>query len=96
MHVILWRFRAAPGREAEFEAAYGDDGTWVRLFRTAPGFLGSELMRGTDGIYLTIDRWVSEDAYRAFRDARAEAYADIDAGCEALTIEETLIGSIEA
>jgi heme-degrading monooxygenase HmoA len=96
VHVILWRFRAAPGREAEFEAAYGDDGMWVRLFRTAPGFLGSELMRGTDGLYLTIDRWVSEDAYRAFRDARAETYAALDAACEALTIEETLIGSIEA
>ena len=96
MHVILWRFRAVPGREAEFEAAFGDDGMWVRLFRTAQGFLGSELMRGTDGMYLTIDRWVSEDAYRAFRDAQAEAYAAVDAHGEALTIEETLIGAIEA
>ena len=69
---------------------------WVRLFRTAKGFLGSELMRGTDGVYLTIDRWVSEDAYREFRDAQAEAYAATDARCEALTIEETLIGAVEA
>jgi heme-degrading monooxygenase HmoA len=73
MHVILWRFRAAPGREAEFEAAYGDDGTWVRFFRAARGFLGSELMRGTDGAYLTIDRWVSEEAHREFREAHADA-----------------------
>ena len=96
MHVILWRFRAVPGLEAEFEAAYGDDGAWVRLFRTGRGFLGSELMRGTDGTYLAIDRWVSEDDYRAFRDAHAEAYAAIDLRCEALTVEETLIGSVEA
>jgi heme-degrading monooxygenase HmoA len=95
MHVILWRFRAVPGREAEFEAAFGDDGVWVQLFRTSRGFLGSELMRGTDGVYLTIDRWVSEAAYREFRDAQAEAYAATDAGCQALTIEETSIGAVE-
>jgi heme-degrading monooxygenase HmoA len=96
MHVILWRFRAVPGREAEFEAAYGDDGAWVRLFRTDPGFLGSELMRGTDGVYLAVDRWVSRDAYRAFRDDRADAYAEMDARCEALTLEEAFIGAVEA
>ena len=96
MHVVLWRFRARPGREAEFETAYGEDGTWVRFFRTGPGFLGSELMRGTDGTYLTIDRWVSEDSYQAFRDAHAEAYAAIDARCEALLVEEALVGAVEA
>jgi heme-degrading monooxygenase HmoA len=96
MHVILWRFRARPGRETEFEAAYGDDGTWARFFRTGRGFLGTELMRGTDGTYLTIDRWDTEDAYRAFRDAGAEQYAEIDARCRQLTNEETLIGAIEA
>ena len=96
MHVILWRFRARSGREAEFEAAYGDDGTWARFFRTGRGFLGTELMRGTDGAYLTIDRWDTEEAYRAFRDAFAEPYAKLDARCSALTIDETLIGAIEA
>jgi len=96
MHVVLWRFRARPGREAEFEAAYGDDGAWVRFFRSGRGFLGSELMRGTDGTYLTIDRWVSEDAYRAFHDAHRVLYAEMDARCKALTVEETLIGTVEA
>jgi heme-degrading monooxygenase HmoA len=96
MHVILWRFRAVAGREAEFEAAYGDEGTWVRFFRSGRGFLGSELMRGTDGIYLTIDRWVSEDAFREFREAHADAYAELDARCERLTADESLIGTVEA
>ena len=96
MHVILWRFRARPGREADFEAAYGDDGAWARLFRSGRGFLGSELMRGTDGTYLTIDRWGSEHAYRTFRDAHRARYAEMDARCEALTAEETLIGAVEA
>ena len=95
MHVILWRFRARPGREAEFEAAYGDDGAWARFFRAGRGFLGTELMRGTDGTYLTIDRWETEQAHRAFCDSEAERYAKLDARCSALTIEETLIGAVE-
>ena len=96
MHVILWRFRARPGREAEFEAAYGDNGTWVRLFRSGAGYLGTELMRGTNGTYLTIDRWITEDAYRAFKDAQAVRFEELDTRCEALTIEEALIGAVEA
>ena len=96
MHVILWRFRARPGREADFERAYGDDGLWSRLFRQSEGYLGTELMRGTDGTYLTIDRWSTEDAYRAFKDLEAVRYAELDAHCEALTVEETWLGAIEA
>jgi len=95
MHVILWRFRVRPGREAEFEAAYGDEGAWSLHFRTGEGHLGTELMRGTDGTYLTLDRWVSEEDFLAFREAHASRYAEIDAQCEALTIEETLIGAVD-
>jgi len=96
MQVILWRFRVRPGREAEFEAAYGDDGTWARFFQSGEGYLGTELMRGTDGTYLTIDRWVSREAHRRFRDAQAVRFTEIDAYCEGLTIEETLLGEVEA
>jgi hypothetical protein len=53
-------------------------------------------MRGTDGTYLTIDRWETEEAYRTFRDSEAERYAAVDAQCQSLTIEETLIGAVEA
>jgi len=93
MHVILWRFRPRPEREAAFVAAYGDGGAWAQLFRTSEGFLGSELMRGSDGVYLTVDRWVSEDAFRAFAEAEASRYAQMDAACASLAIEETLLGA---
>jgi heme-degrading monooxygenase HmoA len=96
MHVILWKFRARPGRETDFERAYGDDGDWSRLFRRSEGYLGTELMRATDGTYLTIDRWTTEEAYRAFKLAYGTSYAELDARCEALTIEETMLGAIEA
>jgi len=96
MHVILWRFRARSGLEARFEAEYGTEGAWARFFEGAPGFLGTELMRGSDGRYLSIDRWASKADYDSFRAARAAAYAEIDARCEALTAEETFLGALEA
>jgi len=96
MHVILWRFHARPGREPEFEQAYGDDGLWSQLFRRSKGYLGTALMRGTDGTYLTIDRWTTENAFRAFKEAEAARYAELDAQCEALTIEETMLAAVEA
>jgi heme-degrading monooxygenase HmoA len=95
MHVILWRFRVRPGHDAAFHSAYGEGGAWAQLFRSDAGFVGTELMRGTDGTYLTIDRWVSEDASRRFRDAQAAPYAELDARCSDLTIEETLLGAFE-
>jgi heme-degrading monooxygenase HmoA len=96
MHVILWRFRVRPGREAEFEAAYGDAGTWARFFRSGRGFISTELMRGTDGTYLTIDRWESKAAQQAFREAQARRFAELDAEGSALTLEESLLAELEA
>jgi heme-degrading monooxygenase HmoA len=96
MHVLLWRFRPRPGREEEFVAAYGGDGAWAQLFRTADGFLGTELMRGSDGVYLTIDRWSSESAWDAFRESHAARHAELDAATAALTLEEAFLGAVNA
>lgn len=35
---VVWRFRPAAGREAEFVAAYGPAGDWARLFARARGY----------------------------------------------------------
>jgi len=94
MHVILWRFRVDPDRETAFVAAYGDDGDWARFFRTGAGFLGTALMRGSDGTYLTIDRWDSEEAYRIFMAAESDRYVELDAACAALALEETFLGEV--
>jgi len=53
-------------------------------------------MRGSDGTYLTIDRWVSEEAFRSFVDGQRDRYAELDAACSVLTTEETLLGEITA
>ena len=86
-----------PSRVAVFEEAYGPEGDWVRLFRTADGFLGTTLLKddGEPAAYLTLDRWVSAQAYEAFRRVRHEEFTTLDRRCEALTAFEQEIGSYE-
>jgi hypothetical protein len=33
----IWEFRVAPSAQAQFEVEYGPRGSWVTLFRKAPG-----------------------------------------------------------
>jgi heme-degrading monooxygenase HmoA len=95
-YVRVWRFRPLRNAEAAFESAYGPEGDWVRLFRTAPGFLGTTLLKedGT-GDYLTLDRWVSRDAYETFRRDSAAPFTALDRDCESLTSVEVEIGSYD-
>ena len=96
--MYLWSYRVSPGREAEFRQLYGPEGRWVRLFRQAPGYLGTDLYRdrGEAGRYLTIDRWESEEAFRAFRARFAEEFERLDSDGEYLTSEETPLGEFGA
>jgi heme-degrading monooxygenase HmoA len=45
------------------------------------------------GSYLTIDRWASEEAFRAFRKDHDQEYEALDRSCDALTAKETRIGA---
>jgi len=93
-YAIVWEFLVEQRSTAEFEHHYGPDGTWAALFGEAPGYLGTLLLRDASapGRYLTIDRWRSAEAYRAFRAAFAGPYAALDRQCEALTRGEREIG----
>ena len=86
-----------PNRVLAFEQAYGPEGDWARLFRTADGFLGTTLLRsdGEPAEYLTLDRWVSVQAYEAFQRTRQEEFTSLDQRCEALTALEQEIGSYQ-
>jgi len=96
MIAILWRYRVRPEHTQEFERVYGPDGDWAQLFRRAEGYLGTELLSGSGGDYLTIDRWRSPDDFAAFQQSHGEAYAALDARTEAWTDEETRLGVFEA
>lgn len=95
MFVVVWQFEIAEEKIAQFEAAYGPDGAWAQLFRRSPEYRGTELLRDAyvPGNYLTIDRWSSEEAFRAFRRDHDADYESLDRTCDALTRREARIGA---
>lgn len=95
MFVVVWQFEIAEENIPAFEAAYGPDGAWARLFRNAPNYLGTELLRDAyvPLTYLTIDRWASEDDFRAFRKDHDPEYEALDRASDSLTSRETRIGA---
>jgi heme-degrading monooxygenase HmoA len=95
MFVVVWQFEIAEEKVAAFEAAYGPEGNWAQLFRRSAEYMGTELLRDAyvAGTYLTIDRWKSEEAFRAFRKDHDAAYEELDRACDALTEKETRVGA---
>ena len=92
-YVRVWKFRPRNDLVTEFEAAYGPNGDWARLFHRAQGFLGTTLLK--DEYYLTIDRWVTKAAYEKFmQDFQAE-FAALDRRCESMTQLEEQVGEFE-
>jgi heme-degrading monooxygenase HmoA len=95
MFVVVWQFEIAEEKVPAFEAAYGPDGNWAQLFRKSSDYRGTELLRDAyvSGSYLTVDRWESEEAFRAFRKDHDAEYEALDRSCDALTSRETRIGA---
>ena len=93
--IVLWEYRVAAEATSAFERLYGPNGDWAALFRTAAGFLGTELLH--DDIeparYLTVDRWVSHSAYEQFRQAHAARYRHLDEEGDRLTERERRLGA---
>jgi heme-degrading monooxygenase HmoA len=63
----------------------------------AKGFIGTELNRDLKDSrrYLTLDLWISKEAYDRFRVGHLAEYQAIDAQCEELTEQETELGHFE-
>jgi len=95
MFVVVWQFEIAEDKIAAFEAAYGFEGAWAKLFSLSPDYRGTELLRDAyiPGSFLTIDRWTSEEAFRTFRREHDVAYEALDRSCDDLTSKETRIGA---
>jgi len=95
MFVILWQFDIVDEKLASFEAAYGPDGSWAKLFALSSDYLGTELLKDAyvPGRYLTIDRWRSEQAFRAFRKDHDADYEALDRASDSLTAAEARIGA---
>ena len=89
-YLYVWQYRVRPGNEASFREAYGPEGAWVQLFRRAPGFVRTELVRDREqpDRFGTLDYWESEEAWRAFRSNFSAEYQALDARCAAWTFSE--------
>jgi heme-degrading monooxygenase HmoA len=96
-YTYLWEFQVDADRAPEFERHYGPDGAWVALFREAPGYVGTTLLRDRRDPrrYLAIDRWRSVEAYRSFRARFADRYEELDRRCEGLAARELPLGEFE-
>ena len=95
MFVILWQFDILEENVPGFESAYGPDGTWSLLFARSAEYLGTELLRDAyvPCRYVTVDRWRSEEAFRAFRAQNDADYEALDRACDSLTQSECRIGA---
>jgi heme-degrading monooxygenase HmoA len=95
MYVIIWEFHVKAGRQKDFEKMYSPNGTWAKLFKRAPGYLNTELIHDPKHPqrYMTIDRWISSEAYDAFRAKWREDYDALDAHCRSLTDREAQLGA---
>ena len=95
MYIVIWEYRVKKGKQAEFEKIYSSNGAWAKLFKKDDGYLGTTFIRDTNDSqrYLTIDRWVSKEAYENFLRQREQEYRALDANCEDLTEQESRIGN---
>lgn len=97
-HIILWKFAVRSDKVPEFVRAYGSDGAWVRLFRRGKGFISTQLVRDAveRDVFVTVDVWVSNAAYQAFRSLYAAEYEELDHLCESLTLREEKLAEGES
>jgi heme-degrading monooxygenase HmoA len=97
MYHILWEYEVRRDRVAEFEALYGPDGAWARLFRSLEGYHGTELLRDTSRPtrFVTIDYWSSAADFERNLPAVREAYDRLDQEASALTIVERRLGAFK-
>jgi heme-degrading monooxygenase HmoA len=94
-YTYVWEFVVPEASRNEFEAHYAPNGPWGQMFREHAGYIETVLLKDRElpQRYMTIDRWVSREAYNAFRSAGSEAYEQLDRQCEGLASEERFLGA---
>lgn len=95
MQIIIWKYEVKPSKLNSFISHYSSEGTWARLFQRSPEYLGTEFGKvdGHDNVYITIDRWKSQNAFEAFKAANRDEYEKLDELCGEFTVTEQLVGS---
>lgn len=96
-YLIIWDFRVRLGMEKRFEKVYGPQGDWAQFFTRGAGYIRTELNHDLKDSrrYLTLDFWISREAYEDFRRQHAVEYGALDQKFEELTERELEIGKFE-
>lgn len=94
MDVIIWEDQVKANCIAEFEKIYSPTGAWAEPFKKGNSFIGTELLRDETHFqrYITIDQWNSAADDQSFLTQWKEEYQALEAQCEGLTEQETLLG----
>lgn len=94
MYVIVWEFIIREEFAGEFDAIYGPQGDWARLFAKSEGYRETRLLRDTTNAlrYVTLDFWASREAHERFRREHEQEYMALDERCERLTVKEHKLG----
>ena len=97
MYVIVWEFIIQADFAGEFEAIYGPQGDWARLFAKAEDYRGTQLLRdiSSPSRYVTLDLWTSREAHEKFRREYDRDYKALDERCAKLTLTETKLGEFD-
>jgi heme-degrading monooxygenase HmoA len=95
---VIWTYRVRKESLADFEHYYRADGVWAELFRKAPEYRGTTLLRDRDDPlrFATVDRWESWEAYERFLREHRNSYEMIDGLCADFTTEETKVGAFDS
>jgi heme-degrading monooxygenase HmoA len=82
---------------AQFEAAYGPQGDWARLFVKGQGYKETQLLRDASNPlrYVTLDYWKSRAAHERFRREHESEYRMLDERCDRLAVKENKLGEFE-
>ena len=96
-YLIIWEFRVRAGMEERFEKVYGPQGDWARFFARDRGFVRTELNHDLKDSqrYVTLDFWLSREAYENFRQQHSSEYGALDQECEEMTENELEVGKFE-
>lgn len=94
-YTVIWAYEIRPELRDQFRRHYGPTGSWVRLFRRTPGFIGTQLLQDESQAnrYVTSDRWMSKAAYESFLERFRREYENLDQRCSTLTLKESFIGA---
>ena len=96
-YLIIWEFRVRMDMEERFEKAYGPRGDWAEFFAQGEGYVKTELNHDLKDSrrYVTLDFWVSREAYENFRRQHSSEYGAPDQKFEEMTEKELEIGKFE-